>query len=87
MPPSGLVEGPRHPQEANHVRLRHRRSRNVFCPGRGQQYGPTSPAWPWLFDRVPGHGTHLVPAHGERLRIIAESNYKTDELPPLPSLL
>ncbi len=38
----------------------------------------TSPAWPWLFDRLQGPGVHFVLAHAKRLRVIAESNYKSD---------
>ena len=40
----------------------------------------TSPAWPWLFDRLSGRGIHFVLAHAKRLRIIAESNYKSDAI-------
>jgi transposase len=40
----------------------------------------TSPAWPWLFDRLHGHGVHFVLAHAKRLRVIAESNYKRDDI-------
>ena len=40
----------------------------------------TSPAWPWLFDRLEGSGIHFVLAHAKRLRVIAESNYKSDEI-------
>ena len=34
----------------------------------------TSPAWPWLFDRLEGNGIRFVLAHAKRLRVIAESN-------------
>jgi len=40
----------------------------------------TSPAWPWLHDLLVGHGFGFVLAHARRLRAIAESNYKRDEL-------
>ena len=40
----------------------------------------TSPAWPWLFDRLAGKGVHFVLAHAKRLRIIAGSNYKSDDI-------
>ena len=40
----------------------------------------TSPAWPWLFDRLEGEGIHFVLAHAKRLRVIAESNYKSDDI-------
>ena len=40
----------------------------------------TSPAWPWLFDRLAGPGIRFVLAHAKRLRIIAESNYKSDDI-------
>jgi transposase len=40
----------------------------------------TSPAWPWLFDRLEGNGIHFVLAHAKRLRVIAESNYKSDDI-------
>ena len=40
----------------------------------------TSPAWPWLFDRLKGNGIHFVLAHAKRLRVIAESNYKSDDI-------
>ena len=40
----------------------------------------TSPAWPWLFDRLHGNGVHFVLAHAKRLRVIAESNYKRDDI-------
>jgi transposase len=39
----------------------------------------TSPAWPWLFDRLHGNGVHFVLAHAKRIRVIAESNYKRDD--------
>ena len=51
-----------------------------------QQYQPlevvveTSPAWPWLFDRLQERGIHFVLAHAKRLRVIAESNYKSDDI-------
>ena len=44
-----------------------------------QQYQPlevvveTSPAWPWLFDRLQERGIDFVLAHAKRLRVIAES--------------
>ena len=40
----------------------------------------TSPAWPWLFDRLDGNGVHFVLAHAKRLRVIAGSNYKSDDV-------
>jgi len=40
----------------------------------------TSPAWPWLFDRLAGRGIYFVLAHAKRLRIIAESSYKSDDI-------
>jgi len=40
----------------------------------------TSPAWPWLFDRLDGPEVHFVLAHAKRLRVIAESNYKSDDI-------
>lgn len=40
----------------------------------------TSPAWPWLFDRLACPGVHFVLAHAKRLRVIAESNYKSDDI-------
>ncbi len=40
----------------------------------------TSPAWPWLFDRLKDPGIDFVLAHAKRLRVIAESNYKSDEI-------
>jgi len=40
----------------------------------------TSPAWPWLFDRLEGSDVHFVLAHAKRLRVIAESNYKSDDI-------
>ena len=40
----------------------------------------TSPAWPWLFDRLQERGIHFVLAHAKRIRVIAESNYKSDEI-------
>ena len=51
-----------------------------------QQYQPlevvveTSPAWPWLFDRLQDRGIDFVLAHAKRLRVIAESNYKSDDI-------
>ena len=51
-----------------------------------QQYQPlevvveTSPAWPWLFDRLQERGIDFVLAHAKRLRVIAESNYKSDDI-------
>ncbi len=40
----------------------------------------TSPAWPWLFDRLERPDVHFVLAHAKRMRVIAESNYKSDEI-------
>ena len=40
----------------------------------------TSPAWPWLCDRLEGNGVHFVLAHAKRIRVIAESNYKSDDI-------
>ncbi len=51
-----------------------------------EQYQPlevvveTSPAWPWLFDRLQERGIDFVLAHAKRLRVIAESNYKSDDI-------
>ncbi len=51
-----------------------------------EQYRPlevvveTSPAWPWLFDRLQDRGIHFVLAHAKRLRVIAEGNYKSDDI-------
>jgi len=51
-----------------------------------QRYQPiegvveTSPAWPWLYELLTGEGIGFVLAHAKRLRAIAESNYKTDEI-------
>ena len=39
-----------------------------------------SPAWPWLFDRLQERGIDFVLAHAKRLRVIAESNYKSDDI-------
>jgi transposase len=40
----------------------------------------TSSAWPWLHDMLVPVGIHFVLAHAKRLRIIAESTFKTDEI-------
>jgi transposase len=40
----------------------------------------TSSAWPWLKDRLEPQGIAFVLAHAKRLRIIASSNYKSDEV-------
>jgi transposase len=40
----------------------------------------TSPAWPWLYDMLTGEGHRFVLAHAKKLRAIAESNYKRDEI-------
>lgn len=40
----------------------------------------TSPAWPWLYELLTRQGIGFVLAHAKRLRAIAESNYKTDEI-------
>jgi transposase len=40
----------------------------------------TSPAWPWLYDMLIAEGHAFVLAHAKKLRAIAESNYKRDEL-------
>lgn len=40
----------------------------------------TSPAWPWLYDLLTGEGHGFVLAHARKLRAIAESNYKRDEI-------
>lgn len=40
----------------------------------------TSSAWPWIRDRLEPLGIRFVLAHARRLRAIAESNYKSDEV-------
>lgn len=40
----------------------------------------TCPAWPWLHDLLVGHGHRFVLAHAKKLRVIAEANYKRDEV-------
>lgn len=40
----------------------------------------TSSAWPWIYDRLVPFGIGFVLAHAKRLRYIAESNYKADEV-------
>jgi len=40
----------------------------------------TCPSWPWLFDLFQGSGIHFVLAHAKRLRAIADSTYKRDDL-------
>lgn len=40
----------------------------------------TSPAWPWLYDLLDGPDCRFVLAHANRLRVIAESNYKNDRI-------
>jgi transposase len=40
----------------------------------------TSSAWPWLHDLLVPQGISFVLAHAKRLRYIAESNYKADEI-------
>lgn len=40
----------------------------------------TSSAWPWLHDRLVPLGIGFVLAHAKRLRHIAESTYKSDEV-------
>ena len=40
----------------------------------------TCPTWPWLFDLLEGPGIHFVLAHAKRLRAIADSTYKRDEV-------
>lgn len=40
----------------------------------------TSSAWPWLRDHLEPQGIRFVLAHAKRLRVIAESNYKSDEV-------
>ena len=40
----------------------------------------TSPAWPWLYELLRTRGVGFVLAHAKKLRVIAESNYKTDEI-------
>lgn len=40
----------------------------------------TCPTWPWLFDLLQGSGIHFVLAHAKRLRAIADSTYKRDEV-------
>ncbi len=40
----------------------------------------TSPAWPWLYELLTEHGIGFVLAHAKKLRVIAEANYKTDEI-------
>lgn len=40
----------------------------------------TSSAWPWIHDRLVPLGIGFVLAHAKRLRAIAESSYKSDEV-------
>lgn len=40
----------------------------------------TSSSWPWLHEVLTGAGVHFVLAHARRLRAIAESNYKRDDI-------
>lgn len=40
----------------------------------------TSAAWPWLYELLSKAGIHFVLAHARRLRAIAESNYKRDDV-------
>jgi len=40
----------------------------------------TSPSWPWIFDLLERPGIHVVLAHAKRLRAIADSTYKRDEV-------
>ena len=40
----------------------------------------TSAAWPWLHELLSGAGIHFVLAHARRLRAIADSNYKRDDI-------
>jgi transposase len=40
----------------------------------------TSSAWPWIHDLVVPQGISFVLAHARRLRLIAESSYKSDEV-------
>lgn len=40
----------------------------------------TSSAWPWLRDRLEPQGIGFVLAHAKRLRVIAQSTYKADEV-------
>lgn len=40
----------------------------------------TCPTWPWLFELLDGPGIHFVLAHAKRLRAIADSTYKRDEV-------
>jgi transposase len=40
----------------------------------------TSSAWPWLYDLLTPRGVRFVLAHAKRLRAIAESTYKADEV-------
>lgn len=40
----------------------------------------TSSAWPWLRDHLEPRGIGFVLAHAKRLRAIAESSYKSDEV-------
>ena len=40
----------------------------------------TCPTWPWLFDLLQESGIHFVLAHAKRLRAIADSTYKRDDL-------
>lgn len=40
----------------------------------------TSSAWPWIYDRLAPVGVGFVLAHAKRLRYIAESSYKADDV-------
>jgi transposase len=40
----------------------------------------TSSAWPWIHDSLVPQGISFVLAHARRLRLIAESSYKSDEV-------
>lgn len=39
-----------------------------------------SPAWPWLYELLTQAGHRFVLAHPKKLRVIAEANYKNDQI-------
>jgi transposase len=39
-----------------------------------------SPAWPWLYELLSDAGYSFVLAHPKKLRVIAEANYKSDQI-------
>lgn len=69
-------------QKATRVQVRHpEKLKELLAPFRPlEAVVETSLSWPWLDDLLSGWDVRLVLAHAKRLRAIASSNYKSDQV-------